>query len=236
MLLAHPAINVNVLDKESHWTPLHRALYAGNVCAAISLLKRPDIDISVKDLEGYTTYDLYDSTVRFAKPPADEEALAEWFAWGRNRFSQLGYVIEVSSPSNTTSLLSRSHHGKSAPRGNCLSRVLQRARLLLIVGPVRNYGRGALTAGNLVGRYSHSSHKSLASFLKSAEKREPLSSESCLILMSFAIDVVFRLAIPFQVSSSSSSSKQPHLIAHKDSSLRHTGRRLSVLYMQHCPP
>jgi len=34
MLLAHPAINVNVLDKESHWTPLHRALYAGNVSAA----------------------------------------------------------------------------------------------------------------------------------------------------------------------------------------------------------
>jgi hypothetical protein len=34
MLLAHPAINVNILDKESHWTPLHRALYVGNVSAA----------------------------------------------------------------------------------------------------------------------------------------------------------------------------------------------------------
>ena len=31
MLLAHPTINVNVVDKESHWTALHRALYAGNI-------------------------------------------------------------------------------------------------------------------------------------------------------------------------------------------------------------
>jgi hypothetical protein len=34
MLLAHPAINVNITDKESHWTALHRALYSGNIPAA----------------------------------------------------------------------------------------------------------------------------------------------------------------------------------------------------------
>lgn len=34
MLLAHPSINVNLPDKESHWTALHRALYAGNIEAA----------------------------------------------------------------------------------------------------------------------------------------------------------------------------------------------------------
>ncbi|KAG0701289.1 hypothetical protein DFH29DRAFT_927750 [Suillus ampliporus] len=90
MLLAHPAINVNVLDKESHWTPLHRALYAGNVSAAILLLKRPDINMSIKDFEGYTAYDLYNSTVRSAKPTADEEALAELFTWGTNRNAALG--------------------------------------------------------------------------------------------------------------------------------------------------
>ena len=34
MLLAHPSINVNLPDKENHWTALHRALYAGNIEAA----------------------------------------------------------------------------------------------------------------------------------------------------------------------------------------------------------
>jgi hypothetical protein len=34
LLLAHPAINPNAQDHESHWTPLHRALYAGNITAA----------------------------------------------------------------------------------------------------------------------------------------------------------------------------------------------------------
>jgi inhibitor of Bruton tyrosine kinase len=34
LLLAHPNINVNALDKENHWTPLHRALYHGNLSSA----------------------------------------------------------------------------------------------------------------------------------------------------------------------------------------------------------
>jgi inhibitor of Bruton tyrosine kinase len=34
LLLTHPVINVNVPDVESHWTPLHRALYNSNLAAA----------------------------------------------------------------------------------------------------------------------------------------------------------------------------------------------------------
>lgn len=34
LLLAHPAINVNAQDTESHWTPLHRAMYNGNLATA----------------------------------------------------------------------------------------------------------------------------------------------------------------------------------------------------------
>lgn len=34
LLLAHPSININIPDKENHWTALHRALYAGNIEAA----------------------------------------------------------------------------------------------------------------------------------------------------------------------------------------------------------
>jgi ankyrin repeat protein len=34
LLLAHPGIDVNLQDVESHWTALHRALYYGNIAAA----------------------------------------------------------------------------------------------------------------------------------------------------------------------------------------------------------
>jgi ankyrin repeat protein len=34
LLLRHPMINVNFADVESHWTPLHRALYHANFPAA----------------------------------------------------------------------------------------------------------------------------------------------------------------------------------------------------------
>ena len=37
MLLAHPGIDVNLQDVESHWTALHRALYNGNIAAACVL-------------------------------------------------------------------------------------------------------------------------------------------------------------------------------------------------------
>lgn len=34
LLLAYPGINVNVQDLENQWTPLHRALYNGNIITA----------------------------------------------------------------------------------------------------------------------------------------------------------------------------------------------------------
>ena len=33
LLLGHPQINVNLQDQESLWSPLHRALYSGNIAA-----------------------------------------------------------------------------------------------------------------------------------------------------------------------------------------------------------
>lgn len=38
LLLRHPAINVNLADNESHWTPLHRALYHANFPTAYVVL------------------------------------------------------------------------------------------------------------------------------------------------------------------------------------------------------
>lgn len=37
LLLRHPSINVNLPDTESHWTPLHRALYNANIPTAYVL-------------------------------------------------------------------------------------------------------------------------------------------------------------------------------------------------------
>ena len=45
------------------------------------LLQRSDIDTSLKDLEGYTAFDLYNSTMSGTKPDA-KDVNAELFTWG----------------------------------------------------------------------------------------------------------------------------------------------------------
>ncbi|KDQ06630.1 hypothetical protein BOTBODRAFT_245013 [Botryobasidium botryosum FD-172 SS1] len=87
-MLAHSHVNINLADAESHWTPLHRALYAGNLAAAVLLLQRADIDIEIKDKEGYTAFDLYNSTVEGTKP--EGAGPRQLFTWGANRNSTLG--------------------------------------------------------------------------------------------------------------------------------------------------
>lgn len=49
------------------------------------LLKRSDTDTTLKDLEGYTAYDLYNSTIEGTKPDAADLERAELFTWGANR-------------------------------------------------------------------------------------------------------------------------------------------------------
>ncbi|KAI8985605.1 hypothetical protein BD414DRAFT_59865 [Trametes punicea] len=91
MLLAHPTINVNIADAESHWTPLHRALYHGNLTTALLLLQRQDIDTSLRDIEGYTPFDLYNSTIEGTKPMKHVDNRGdELFTWGSNRNAALG--------------------------------------------------------------------------------------------------------------------------------------------------
>ncbi|PVF97010.1 hypothetical protein CPB86DRAFT_761016 [Serendipita vermifera] len=92
LLLAHPQIQVNSYDQESHWTPLHRALYAGNIAVAVLLLQRSDTDMFLKDYEGYTPFDLYNSTVNGTNPPTiiTGRPTAELYTWGSNRNATLG--------------------------------------------------------------------------------------------------------------------------------------------------
>ncbi|KAJ7286245.1 hypothetical protein C8J57DRAFT_1446850 [Mycena rebaudengoi] len=89
-LLRHPSVNVNLSDAEGHWTALHRALYHGNLAAALLLLQRPEIDTSLKDSEGYTAFDLYNSTVSGTAPT--HSLHAELYTWGVNRNAALGLV------------------------------------------------------------------------------------------------------------------------------------------------
>ncbi|TKY85735.1 hypothetical protein EX895_005275 [Sporisorium graminicola] len=100
-LLSHPSVNVNLQDGESGYTPLHRALYAANLQIAIILLRRNDLDLRVKDFEGLTAFDLYNSTVAGTNPAADalsfepsrnqhSRTLTQLFTWGSNRNYNLG--------------------------------------------------------------------------------------------------------------------------------------------------
>jgi len=114
-LLKHPNIDLNLMDSESHWTALHRALYSANLPAAcvvlalllirfefifvyiqsrLLLLQRADVDTSLKDLEGYTAFDLYNSTVNDTKPDA-RDLKAELFTWGTNRYAQPETTLTV---------------------------------------------------------------------------------------------------------------------------------------------
>lgn len=73
---------------------LLRAFTSHIICLALILsirlllLQRPDIDPSLKDLEGYTPFDLYNSTLNGTKPSLDDKR-AELFTWGTNRFVTL---------------------------------------------------------------------------------------------------------------------------------------------------
>lgn len=91
VLLKQPGISVNLQDYESGYTALHRALYAGNIRAARDLLSRGDIDVTIKDFEGLTAFDLYNSTVEGTNPGNDPEAVGtDLFVWGANRNATLG--------------------------------------------------------------------------------------------------------------------------------------------------
>lgn len=60
--------------------------YAYMGCGRIMLLKRTDTDTSIKDIEGYTAFDLYNSTVRTANPTSLEDGYADLLTWGANRW------------------------------------------------------------------------------------------------------------------------------------------------------
>ncbi|BGP17782.1 hypothetical protein JCM10213v2_005824 [Rhodosporidiobolus nylandii] len=100
LLLAVPMLQANLPDTESGWTALHRALYIGNIAAARLLLARDDVDTRVKDSEGLTPFDVYNSTIDGTNPsdtlltsPGNPGRL-EMFSWGANRNFTLGFASD----------------------------------------------------------------------------------------------------------------------------------------------
>ena len=60
--------------------------------SSVFLLQRADIDPTIKDLEGYTAFDVYNSTVEGTKPC--ERGHNELFVWGSNRYRVPKCVIQ----------------------------------------------------------------------------------------------------------------------------------------------
>ncbi|KAI8822393.1 uncharacterized protein EV422DRAFT_396866 [Fimicolochytrium jonesii] len=71
-LLESAKVNVNLQDVESGYTPLHRALYDGNIWMALLLLQtRSDCDLMLTDREGNTCLDLLASTMEITRPKSE---------------------------------------------------------------------------------------------------------------------------------------------------------------------
>jgi hypothetical protein len=70
-------------DKENFRIFLREVTTLRFVLNSLLLLQRSDIDISIKDYEGYTAFDLYNSTVEGTKP--DNAGRADLLTWGANR-------------------------------------------------------------------------------------------------------------------------------------------------------
>ena len=76
-------------------------MYHGNLASALLLLQRGDVDVYAKDWEGYTAYDVWNSSIEGTKPERVplrreiaedgwDEVEAEMYVWGSNRNAGLG--------------------------------------------------------------------------------------------------------------------------------------------------
>ncbi|WWC69338.1 uncharacterized protein I206_103276 [Kwoniella pini CBS 10737] len=116
ILLRNPNISINLQDTESGYTALHRALFVGNLRVARDLLARNDIDLSIKDYEGMTAFDLYNGTVEGTNPPHDVDG-SDLYVWGVNRNYSLGTGdgSDKSFPDHINLLTQAQANGRSEP-------------------------------------------------------------------------------------------------------------------------
>lgn len=107
ILLENPKINVNAINQESGYTPLHlvtsnlnlQALYHGHLKLSLMILAmRKDCDLYIRDFEGITPLELLNSTIAFNS--RSEENLAvnldcavSVYSWGKNS----NYILGLNS-------------------------------------------------------------------------------------------------------------------------------------------
>ncbi|MBW0477451.1 hypothetical protein O181_017166 [Austropuccinia psidii MF-1] len=96
ILSKHPLLQPNITDHESGWTPLHRALYHGNLRFAKALISELGCELSIKDHEGLSAFDLYSLTIdgtwpsTFLDGSLSQFCQTDLFTWGSNRNFVLG--------------------------------------------------------------------------------------------------------------------------------------------------
>ncbi|KAK9447806.1 uncharacterized protein V1518DRAFT_376065 [Limtongia smithiae] len=94
LLLAAPGIDVTTADAESGWTPLHRALYNGNVAVGQLLISFRKETIRAKDREGNSPFDVLNSTIDGTNPGSLDVAVggSELYTFGSNANHTLGFI------------------------------------------------------------------------------------------------------------------------------------------------
>lgn len=98
-LLSSHSVDVAKPDRESGWTALHRALYAGQVTIARAIIARKNARgssmrelLEVSDLESNTAFDVYNSTVSGVNPAQHDNIRggSDFFSFGSNANHTLG--------------------------------------------------------------------------------------------------------------------------------------------------
>ncbi|OLL23111.1 BTB/POZ domain-containing protein 1, partial [Neolecta irregularis DAH-3] len=91
-LLNHPAVDSRLQDEESRWTALHRALYHGKLECGMVLLRNNWELLKIKDREGYSAFDVFNSTIDGTGPlPFSLLGGTDLFTFGSNANFNLGF-------------------------------------------------------------------------------------------------------------------------------------------------
>ncbi|KAI8928109.1 hypothetical protein BC831DRAFT_449843 [Entophlyctis helioformis] len=99
-----PRLNINLQDLESGYTLLHKALYNGHLALALFMLRsRPDVDLTLKDKEGYTCLDLLNASMKLHKlfDGDDHDALDGRWMHRRHDHSAVRHTTDSDSDEST---------------------------------------------------------------------------------------------------------------------------------------
>ncbi|GAB1609231.1 inhibitor of Bruton tyrosine kinase-like [Argonauta hians] len=94
-LLQDMHADVNAVDRESRWTPLHKALFYGYIDVA-ALLIQHGANLGIQDNEGLRPFNIQRADERLRTADGSQRA-SEVYAWGVNHNSTLGLSTEKHS-------------------------------------------------------------------------------------------------------------------------------------------